>query len=201
MAIELIEHNPSLKAPVLQLLVLCSQDAEATRADIESRAADAWSDAFRQSPSVCLDILVRNGALDQTVLVDGQEYEGAFEDIQTDESIPDDAEVVIKLAMTETGNAILADYDPAYTLGNLLSEKQHYEDVFRAALAACNKPEGCALPDLEAVINTFPQLAADPTTGQTRVYPQYFIDALETAGGIAWDGAWRTTDAGKALIA
>ena len=34
-----------------------------------------------------------------------------------------------------------------------------------------------------------------------RVYPQFFMDALETAGGIEWDGAWRATDAGCRAIA
>ena len=44
--------------------------------------------------------------------------------------------------------------------------------------------------------------AAAPTAADgKKVYPQYFLDALECAGGIAWDGAWRTTDAGRAALA
>ena len=33
-----------------------------------------------------------------------------------------------------------------------------------------------------------------------RIYPEYFISKLETIGGLSWDGAWRTTEAGARIL-
>ena len=83
----------------------------------------------------------------------------------------------------------------------LIRSKPAYRDVFAAILDACSADEGASRADLERTIDAQPQLQPGPATQRTTVYPQYFIDALETAGGIAWDGRWRTTDAGKAVAA
>ena len=72
--------------------------------------------------------------------------------------------------------------------------------MFAAILDACSADEGATRAELERVVGEFPQIQPDPDTQRTLVYPQYFIDALESAGGIAWEGSWRTTDAGRALV-
>lgn len=199
MAAELIEHNPALKASLLAILELCAAEQDAKRAAIEEQAAKQWGEAFRLSPSACIDTLVRNNALQQQVYINGQEYRGALEDAQTDESVPDDAEIEVRLNITEAGTRLLSDYNPATTLSALFTEKPGYQEIFIAAIQACSSPAGCSLPDLEGAITQFPALQPNAETGQTKVYPQYFIDALETAGGIVWDGTWRATEAGRAM--
>lgn len=201
MAHELIEHNPMYKRPALIVLTLMQKQPEATRAQIEEQATAQWQDSFFQSPTVTLDVLIRNGIVTEQVLIDGEPYSGSLEDAMMDADIAEDAQAEARIAMTEQGEAILVDYTPEVTLAQLIEERPHYEDVFRAVLAACICDGGASRGEVEAVINEKPQLKPDPTTKQTKVYPQYFIDALETAGGIQWDGAWHTTEAGKGVLA
>ncbi len=200
MTINLIEHNPLLKKPVLALLALCDQHPEADRSFIENAADELWEASYSQSPAVVVDILVRSGALEEQVLADGQPYEGTIQDMQLDPEIADDVVAQALLSVTPEGADLLESYAAENTLHALLAEKPQYEAAFQTVLAACAVEGGCARADLEQALGKLPQLQPDPHTKQTAVYPQFFIDALETAGGIAWDGAWRTTEAGRAAV-
>lgn len=201
MTTDVIEHNPMLKKPLLAVLASVAQHADESRAAVEERASATWDDAYQQSPATCVDILVRNDALIERLLVNGEPYDGTLDDLQLDPAVPDDAVAEARIAITETGRGLLAAYAPEATLRALIRSKPAYRDVFAAILDACSADEGATRADLERIIDAQPQLQPDPATQRTAVYPQYFIDALETAGGIAWGGRWRTTDAGKAVAA
>ena len=94
----------------------------------------------------------------------------------------------------------MRDYAPEATLAALLSGKPRYESVFRAVLRAASTPEGADRAQLEFVIDSAISRGSIAGEDGQKIYPQYFLDALETAGGIAWDGAWHITAAGKAAI-
>lgn len=201
MAIDIIEHNPMLKKPLLTLLTAAESHAYVNRLGLETRALEAWSDQYTQSPSVSIDILVRNGALVERILVDGEPYDGVLEDLQLDDNVAEGAVVESRLSITDEGRVLIAAYAPATTLQALITDKPHYRDVFETILHACNTEAGCSCADLERTLSTMPQLQPNPATQQTAVYPQYFIDALESAGGIIWNNSWHTTDTGKTVIA
>lgn len=204
MAIEehdLIKDNPHLKKPAMVLLDLFEQagDAQARQA-LEDAAQERWHAAFGRSPSAVIDILVRRRCLDEQVLIDGEPYAGTLEDAQTDESLPDDAQVEVRLALTEKGEDLRDRYAPDATMRALYEDRPGYEEVFGAVLWACSAEGGATRADLEAQMAALPQLQRDEQ-GHTAVYPQYFLDALESAGGIEWrEGAWRITEAGKRLL-
>lgn len=198
MTTDVIEHNPMLKKPLLAILAISAQLPDESRDAVETRALETWDDAYQQSPAVCVDVLVRTGALTERLLVDGEPYDGTLDDLQADEAVPEDAHAETRITLTDAGRALLDAYAPEATLRALIQSKPAYRDVFAAVLDACSADEGASRAQLEDIINTFPQLQPDPPTQRTRVYPQYFIDALETAGGIAWNGSWHTTDTGKA---
>lgn len=201
MSNDLIEHNPMYKHAILTVLSLMRENPEADRARIEELAGEQWKASYFQSASVTLDVLIRNKVVIEQVFIDGEPYDGSLEDAMMDANIAEDAEAKARITMTEQGEAILTDYAPEVTLAQLFAERPHYEDVYRAVLRLCTREGGASRMEVEAVINEKPQLKPDPTTKQTKVYPQYFIDALETAGGIQWDGAWRTTAAGAGVLA
>lgn len=201
MSVEIIEHNPSFKKPAMTLLEVCKRDDIATRADAEIAAAQAWDAEWRQNPASIMEVLVGAKAIVEEITVDGERYKGTLEDIQLDLSIDEDAEVISKVEVTKLGEQILVDYAPENTLAKLLGDKPEYEDVFKAALVACDANGGCSLSALEDAMTALPQLQPDPATHQTKVYPQYFIDALETAGAIQWDGSWKLTETGRKALA
>lgn len=193
MGADLIAHNPLLKKPVLEVLALADEVADRTA--LEAVAREGWQPSYPQSPAAVIDMLVRAGALAEQSFVNGEPYAGTLADMQLDESVPDDAVVEVRIGATETGRALAAAYDPARTLRELFADRPAYENIFRAVLAACATDAGADRATVEAVIE------AQPTPAAKKVYPQYFIDALESAGGIVWNGAWRLTETGRALIA
>lgn len=200
MKANVIEHNPMLKKPLIAILGICAQQGDRSRDDIEAQALEVWDSAYQQNPSVCVDILVRNGALAERLFVDGGVYAGTLDDLQADESVPEDAHIEARIALSKAGRELLEAFAPDVTLRALFDDKPAYRSVFAAILDACSADEGATRAELERVVGEFPKLQPDPDTQRTHVYPQYFIDALESAGGIAWEGSWRTTDAGRALV-
>ncbi|MCI9262356.1 hypothetical protein [uncultured Adlercreutzia sp.] len=196
MTTDLIKHNPLLKKPVMTVLALAEDVTD--RAALETAAAAAWDPSFSQTPGAIIDVLVRGGSMTACSFVNGEPYEGTLEDMQLDETVPDDAVAEVRLSLTDEGRALRTAYEPERTVAELLESRPQYDEVFRSVVSSCATEAGAALPTLEALIATF------PVTGgaeKTKVYPQYFIDALETAGAITWDGAWRATAAGRSLLA
>lgn len=192
---DIIKHNPMLKEPILTVLALAEEVGD--RATLETTALQAWKPFFSQAPAAVIDTLVRHGFLSQQAFVNGEPYEGTLEDMQLDESVPDDAVAEVRLAVTEAGRSLASSYDPASTLAALFGERPRYADVFSAILSACAAEAGATREAVEAIVEAAAPTAADGK----KVYPQYFLDALECAGGIVWGGAWRTTDAGRAVLA
>ncbi len=194
MAIDLIERNPRLKAPVACVLGLVSDGAPHARRDIERAALEAWSESYSQEPATIIDVVVRAGAVSESLAIDGEPYEGSLEDIQLDESIPLEAEVSDTIVLTDAGRELAASLDPANTLRDLFDARPHYKKTFMRVLSACSSQKGASREALESAIE-----ANGPVKSPEgeRVYPQFFLDALESAGGIAWDGTWRATDAGR----
>ncbi|MEG1435240.1 MAG: hypothetical protein RSB04_06740 [Gordonibacter sp.] len=201
MTTDLINHNPMLKKPLLVVLAACEHGTQITRLELEACVFDSWSNEFTQNPAVSIDILVRNGALFEQLYVDGEPYDGTLEDLQVNADVAVDAVAESRLSITDTGRELLATYAPEATLQALLTSKPRYRDVFNIILHTCDAEQGASRADLEQAISSLPQLQPEPATQQTAVYPQYFIDALESAGGIVWQGSWHLTNAGKAILA
>lgn len=194
MASDLIERNPALKKPALALLSLCVRASDEERTAIEAAAEAIWDGAYRLSPAAMVDVLVRGGMLEEQMLLNGEPYEGSIDDMQLDPEVDEGSVVESTLFITDAGCRLLDEYAARNTLNDLFARKPHYLPVFKAAIGACADGAGCGRADLERAIDAV--LPKEDGEGGRRVYAQYFIDALETAGGIEWNGAWRATDAG-----
>ena len=200
MASKLIDHNPLLKKPVLTALSILHEQGGMDRAALEAAAQQQWSEQCRQNVPAIIDTVVRAHLATETLFVDGAPYEGTLEDMQTDTSLEEGVEVSSTISLAQAGCDVLVDYAPDATLAALVAERPQYHDAYLAVLSACAADGGATRDALEATLNELPALAIDHETKQRSVYPQYFIDALEAAGGIEWSGLWRTTPAGKTLI-
>lgn len=203
MTSNLVEHNPRLKKPVACVLATMQEfedeaHAGVDREQLEALLAERWEPPFAQIPATVIDVLVRNGALTQQLFVDGEPYAGTLSDMQFDESIEPGAQVAALVSTTREGRDLLASLNPAATLRKLAEERPHYADVFKHMVACCAAAEdGATRAQLEELVEQDGPITAPDGT---RVYPQYFIDALESAGGIEWQGAWCATAAGRAAF-
>ncbi|MGN0077659.1 MAG: hypothetical protein ACI36V_02630 [Coriobacteriales bacterium] len=201
MSVDLIEHNPAYKMPALSVLAACEQHRPCSRQELEESCANAWQPSWRQQPGSIIDMLERSGALEEALIVDGKPYNGSLAQLQLDMDVPEDAAWSCSMAVTELGQRIMQDYSANATITALYESKPQYRNVFDSAVKACARSQGCTRQELEEAVNAHPELKPNPQTGQTQVYAQYFIDALETAGAISWDGRWKTTPEGRALLA
>ena len=71
--------------------------------------------------------------------------------------------------------------------------------TFVRLLDFCRTPR--KLADINQLLADDPALAPSQRTAGQKLHACYFIDRLEEAGGLAWDGSWVTTDAGKRALA
>jgi len=74
-------------------------------------------------------------------------------------------------------------------LARLLDREAAYEDIYLQVLQACVSPK--SRTEIESM------LKGNPALENHEVYASYFIAVLEEAGGLEWDGKWKTTQAGK----
>lgn len=96
---------------------------------------------------------------------------------------------------TAAGRAALERFEPTKRFGDVLrDEPAAYAQTCAAVLALCEG--GATKAAIERALEGDPALS-DPK----QVYPSYFISKLETVGGLAWDGSWKTTDAGRQMLA
>ena len=71
--------------------------------------------------------------------------------------------------------------------------------TFVRLLDFCRTPR--KLADINQLLADDPALAPSQRTAGQKLHAGYFIDRLEEAGGLVWDGSWVTTDAGKRALA
>lgn len=93
---------------------------------------------------------------------------------------------------TEAGRTAVEINDPGRRLQALLTAEPAYEGIYRQVLQFCTTARSVA--DIEGL------LRANPVLENPKVYPSYLVDRLESAGGIAWNGNWETTGAGKHFL-
>jgi hypothetical protein len=193
----LIEHNPLLKKPVLALLNTMTESQYDDRVDLEQACANIWDGSWRISPSETVNMCLREGLISQNVYVNGEPYAGELTDIQLDESIPLDAEVITKLNLNEAATQVIETYSAASLIEALFLDKPYFTNTFKSIIELCNAEGGASRSAIEEVATSSEEVRDHKAKTHTTVYPQFFIDSLESAGAIEWGGAWCTTEAGN----
>lgn len=100
------------------------------------------------------------------------------------------------LYTTDAGREALAQFDPKSRFDELLGgEPEAYLELYARVLDICSGDDGATRAQIERDLKGHPALE-----NPKRIYPEYFISKLETIGGLSWDGAWRTTEAGARIL-
>ncbi|MDR3316437.1 MAG: hypothetical protein LBS98_08225 [Coriobacteriales bacterium] len=200
-SVRLLEHNPLLRQPALAVLRIAQEQPTMLRQSIEAAATQALiGQNLFQSIPVLVDVLIRNGALNETVLVDGEPYGHGFQALQSDGAIDAEARVERLITITETGIELLASYASQNQLTELLEREPSLRNIYLNILQSCKEKAGCTRFELEELVDALNSEDAKVGDSHAKRHPQYFLDALETAGGIIWGQAWRVTEAGEAVI-
>ena len=92
---------------------------------------------------------------------------------------------------TAAGMELLASHDPQADITRLLENDGDYIDIYLRVLDLCSDEGGATTPELSAAVDK------DPLVQSPHLFVQHFVERLEKAGAVRWDGRWRITDAGR----
>lgn len=212
-----LNANHANTLAMLECLRACDVDLAAARPYREVEDGLGESPSFKlctQTPHVLIGLLVEAGAIcslevpeadvrdseeadaSPTMPELGEPEDTADDNGEGERSEHPDRPVDRVLYLSEAGRAVLADFDPARRFAELLaSEPEGYLDVYAAVLDICSGDQGASRGQIEQAVCDMPALF-EPK----RVYASYFVSKLETIGGLIWDGAWRTSDAGEHML-
>lgn len=199
--IELLEANPASRNAYRMLL-------ERAREQIDRTCLAEWLDteptpaAFIQTSQNAISTLVSKRVLAQTILINGNPYEGDAQALMDDDGIADDDEITYLVQITPAGQIVLDQTAPSQSIAELFERKPQHRAAFLKVLDACAAQAGASARALEDLFkDDRDALKYSEHANRPTVYPAYFTGALEAAGAIAWDAAasvWRTTLAGRA---
>lgn len=159
------------------------------------QAAQATLSAYRLIAN-----LERAGGLERFSLdADGQiltsaQLEGLTED-QVDDLVSDYA-----FQTTDEGETVVADASPKNRIDHLLDEDPQLMDTY-AGLLSFFEEGGRSYDSVCELMRGSDALLKTMTDGSTqRMQPSVFVDRLERAGAIEWDGGWTLTEGGRAAL-
>lgn len=189
-------------------LLACLRETLEERPFREAEAAVACSEAMgltMQSPHALYGILMKCGAV-ESIEVPETDIEigvvaandAAKAVVQAEAAgsadLPDQP-VDYLLCTTDLGRSALEEFEPTKRFAELIAgEPAGYRSAYDAVLALCEK--GASKSAIEAAL-----AGHEALSNPKQIYPGYFISKLETVGGISWNGAWRTTEAGRRMRA
>jgi hypothetical protein len=94
---------------------------------------------------------------------------------------------------TEAGQKVAEMEAPVKRLLELMSKEPVFSEIYGQVLRFCQTPR--TRSEVEE------HLQGNPVMEESKVYPTFFMQGLEEAGGLEWvDKRWRTTEAGKGVL-
>lgn len=102
--------------------------------------------------------------------------------------------LTVYLRATEDARAFLAQDDPLARFKDLIASDAKYLSIYLRILDAAAQEGGAVTADLNAVVDD------DPLVQSPRLYTAHFTELLERCGALRWDGTWKTTEVGSALL-
>ena len=190
----LLAHDPAYAMLYAQTLEFCESQ-------LDEADAASYADSLRTSPTQIqsgasmVATLVRRGGLARTILVDGEPYAGTPEQLQADESLPEDSFIEFLVQTTPVGLEAAAAWRSAHGLDALLAEKPQFAEGFTQVLAAC-RGAGATTAELQQALERTGVLKPGAAGAQS-LHASYFTAQLERIGALEWeDKRWHTTHLG-----
>lgn len=147
------------------------------------------------APSTFCDLLDRAGAICQT-----NDKGVPLKDIEREPNVVTvDGEDFWMVApppevfwtITNEGRAYFDAYQPLEQIRNLLTDEPHYAHLYRHVLHQASADGGATVGQLDSFV------LADEASQNPKRYATYFVDKLERAGAVDWQGTWVITAAGR----
>ncbi len=196
--LDLIEHEPRARELYVRTLELCKERRDLPEVEHAIQGWPQFALAAR-SPYALVRDLVELGGLDWVELDD----EGLEVTPERKEGLtPDEADDLVAgyaVQTTADGADAAEQMAPASRLERLCAAQPERSWAFAEVLGFCEEPRSYAeVAEHLRACGATDSLRA--TNGQA-LQPSYFLDMLERAGALVWDGAWKAQEAGLARLA
>lgn len=193
----LFAQMPTLEKMLFNILDTCkepvaTQDLEAHIAKLKEHHHAIYT------PATLCTLLEQAGALDKCtedgtsladyvqeplkVIIDGAEYW---------EVAP---APVIYWMLTPEGLAQLETYKPLERIDQCYTQEPQYAQIFTTVLELCARVGGSSIKQIGDVVDD------EPIMQNPKRYAMYFIDKLEHAGAVEWQGSWIATAPGQEYL-
>lgn len=194
-----ILHNPRVREIEYQVLGLC-QHLRSLRELEQLIAAMPEFKACGQNQYRILVYLEEAGGLDRFEIDDAgtvitEEMTAGLTEDEIDDLIADYA-----FLTTEVGRAVCEDMKPENRMADLMKIMPARTATYCEVLEFCQQPR--TFKEIDALLRGRDILKAGTLNPMTNIplQPSVFIDNLERAGGIVWDGAWKLTEGGRKYL-
>jgi len=167
-----IVSEPAYKIILYKMLTFCQVARSSTDITKEVLSYPDMKGSL-QSVSVLLSWLIECGGIED-VVVAGMDRNN------------------LVLRTTVAGKAVLDKENSGDKLAELFIHEPNYHGVYMQLLATCVSPK--TRVEIEAM------LRGNPILESPKVYANYFIETLETAGGLEWRDKWQTTRMGVMVV-
>lgn len=196
--IRFIQFEPLIRELDYKVLTYCFERRGLS--DIEQRIAEypEFKGATRDQYSLITELVVHHGLeffeLDEC----GNPVLEADKQGLSEDDV-DDLVTGYAYKTTEVGKEVVAKLDPKLRLTELLAAAPQRAETYRAILEfLCEKH---SFAEVDSMLRERDASTFSRDAGSGVVQPSVFVDKLERAGGVFYNGGWETSDAGKELLA
>ncbi len=179
--LDLLTSERQYQLVFYKILKFCETPRRTSEVEEEIRSFPEMKTAIH-SPHVLLEWLEKVGGVEHTTVAVEEEAEGKAE-----------KETGEKWQVTQAGKTVAEMEAPQKRLLELLAREPVYSQIYVQVLDFCQSPR--KRTEIEEL------LKGNPIMEKPQVYPTFFLNGLEEAGGLEWvDSRWRTTEAGKGVL-
>lgn len=190
-------HNPAYVSVFLDAVAACDSTI-CTLGDLERRIASLPGyEKLKNPPYFPVSWLHEAGALEELYLdAAGNVYEA--KDVETlDEDAFDDLVAQYAFRTTENGRRLAGEFSPQRRLARLLEAEPARRETYLELLGFMREKRDFS--QIERLLRGRDVLTLTAEDGVT-LQPSVFVDKLEAAGAISFDGGWMITVGGKEML-
>ena len=143
-------------------------------------------------------VLERAGGLERIELDEDGEVVTADRKAGLSEDEVDDLVYDVRFETTELGREFVSRHTPKARLEELLDLVPARRSTYVEVLEFCEEPR--SYDEVKKLLEGRDVLHAGEDGTRQPIQPSVFLDKLERAGAVVWDGAWRLTEGGKDFL-
>lgn len=201
--VDCICNHPRHRELLYKALAFCREERDEGEVESYLKAQPEQAQALQTPYALVRSLVVAGGLAQASYDATGAVLDDARRAELAAQGLDDDAVAALAVRRTVTttpaGRAAVALLDPERRIAACMNAGPARRDAFVRLLEHCRKPR--SLDSVKRLLDEHPALEPSAHSGGQRLHAVYFIDRLNEAGGLAWDGAWVTTEAGKRFLA